>query len=67
MAIIDDHEAIARRLRKLKPSATPTKNTQLDKWREIAAETARVYVQNRRRGPLADSIYNKRGEAVTRR
>jgi hypothetical protein len=68
MAIIDDHEAIARRLRELKPSPAPTtKDTDLDKWRGLAEQTARVYVQNRRRGPMADSIYQKRREAVTRR
>jgi hypothetical protein len=58
MAIIDDHEAIARRLRELNPPASrPAKGRDLDKWREIAAETARVYVENRRRGPMADSLY----------
>jgi len=57
MAIIDDHEAIARRLRELERFATPTtKDNDLDKWRDLAEETARVYVENRRRGPLADSI-----------
>ncbi len=66
MAIIDDHEAIAKRLRKLKPSAAPAKDTDLDKWRDVAKETARVYVENRRRGPLADSLYHKRREAVRR-
>lgn len=68
MAIIDDHEAIARRLRELRPSATPTaRDTDLDKWRDLAEKTARVYLQNRRRGPLADSILQKRREAVRRR
>jgi hypothetical protein len=61
MAIIDDHEAIARRLRELNPSATPTANPgDLEKWRDLAEQTARVYVQNRRKGPLADSIYKTR-------
>jgi hypothetical protein len=68
MAIVEDYEAIARRLRELNPSASPpAKDARLDKWREIASETARVYVENRRRGPLADSIYHKRREAGARR
>ncbi len=64
MAIVDDYDDIAKRLRELKP---PAKDARLDKWREIAAETARVYVEHRRRGPMADSIYHKRREAGTRR
>ena len=58
MPIVEDYEAIAKRLRELKPSATPTaEDADLGKWWDFAEETARVYVQNRRRGPLADSIY----------
>ena len=58
MPIVEDYDAIAKRLRELKPSATPkAKDAARDKWRDLAEETARVYVQNRRSGPLADSIY----------
>jgi hypothetical protein len=58
MPIVEDYDAIAKRLRELKPSAnSKAKDTPLDKWRDLAEETARVYVQNRRRGPLADSVY----------
>jgi len=64
MAIIDDHDAIARRLQELEPS---TRDTGLDEWRNLAAETARVHVENRRWGPLTDSICHKRREVVTRR
>ena len=57
MPIVEDYDAIAKRLRELGPSATPTaKDRDLDKWRDLAEQTTRVYVQNRRRGLLADSI-----------
>jgi hypothetical protein len=51
MAIIDDYDAIARRLRELAPSiARPQRDIdRLDEWKELAQETARVYVQNRRK------------------
>jgi len=67
--IIEDYDGIARRLRELKPSATPSaKDADLtDKWRGFAEETARAYVQNRRRGPMADSILPNRREAEKRR
>src|SRR5438128_2634349 len=52
MPIIEDYDAIAKRLRELNPPATPaTKDTDLtDRWRDIAADTARIYAQNRRTG-----------------
>jgi len=51
VAIVEDYEAIAERLRELKAaepkSAEPT--TELQRWRNLARETARSYVANRRR------------------
>jgi len=62
MPIVEDYEAIARRLRELNPSATPSGKTtdRLDEWRTAAEATARDYVQTRRRGPLADALLQKR-------
>ena len=57
MAIIDDYDAIAKRLRELTPAPANQGHKGidgLDKWRDRAEETARVYVQNRRRGVLGD-------------
>ena len=57
MPIIDDFDAIAKRLRELKStspkSAEPV--AEMEKWRDLARETARLYLQQRRRGPLRDS------------
>jgi hypothetical protein len=52
MAIIDDFDAIAKRMRELKAPAPKdaTSITEMERWRDAAMETARVYVQNRRRG-----------------
>lgn len=51
MRIVEDYDAIAERLRELKAaepkSAEPT--TELQRWRNLARETARSYVANRRR------------------
>jgi hypothetical protein len=58
MPIIDDYEAIAKRARELKlpVQAQSHKVSDLEKWREAALETARAYVQTRRRdvalGPM---------------
>ena len=54
MAIIDDYDAIARRLREFNPPADT--GDDLKKWRDHAEETARTYVDNRRQGPLADML-----------
>jgi hypothetical protein len=51
MPIIEDYDAIAKRLRELK-AATPKsaeRITDLERWRDLARETARVYVGGRRR------------------
>lgn len=67
VAIIDDYGAIAKRMRELNPSAIPEKKEPiLDRWRDLAADTARIYAQNRRTGPLADVLMQKRG-GISRR
>jgi hypothetical protein len=58
MPIIDHYEAIGKRARELKlpVQAQSYKVSELEKWREAALETARAYVQTRRRdvalGPM---------------
>lgn len=55
MPIVEDYDAIAKRLRELK-TKTPKgaeQITDLERWRDIAEKTARVYVENRRRGIVA--------------
>jgi len=49
MAIIEEYDAIAKRLRELR-SASPKGANEIDleRWRDIARETARVYVESRR-------------------
>jgi hypothetical protein len=51
VAIIDDFEGIAKRLRELKLGAPKDAHeiAELERWRDHAMETARVYVENRRR------------------
>jgi hypothetical protein len=59
MAIIEDYGAIAKRLRELTPELAdrgPREIDELEKWRHRAEETARVYVQSRRRGIVNDPI-----------
>lgn len=53
MAIIEEYDSIAKRLRELQTSSAKSADeiTHLEKWRDLARETARVYVENgRRRG-----------------
>lgn len=51
MPIVDDYEAIAKRLRELRAGAPKSAEriTELERWRDLARETARIYVGNRRR------------------
>lgn len=52
MAIIEDYDAIQKRLRELR-SATPRAVTEigdLERWRDMARQTARAYVESRRQG-----------------
>lgn len=69
MAIIDDYSAIAKRLRELNPAAVPKahKSEPVDRWHNMAEDTARIYAQNRRTGPLADIILQRKREALKRR
>jgi hypothetical protein len=62
MPIIEDYDAIARRLRELNPPARQAGKTtgRLEEWRELAEATAREYVQTRRKGPLADAMLQRR-------
>ena len=61
MPIIEDYEAIARRLRELNPAPAAGKaEEELKGWREAAEATARDYVHARRKGPLADALLQKR-------
>jgi hypothetical protein len=61
VAIINDYEAIARRLRELNPVAR--KDADIEKWRDLAAEIAQTHVDSRRRGPLAD-VPRNRGQRI---
>src|SRR5260221_693610 len=63
MAIVNDYEAIARRLHELNPATG--KDDDLRKWRSRAEETAQTYVESRRQGPLADRL--RRTQQIFRR
>jgi plasmid stabilization system protein ParE len=64
MAIITDYEAIARRLQEIRP--VPAEGDELKQWRGLAEETARVYVENRRTGPIADILRNRARQIMRR-
>jgi hypothetical protein len=64
MAIINDYGAIARRLRELNPPAH--KEDDLKAWRSRAEETARTYVESRRRGPVADILRRRAQQIIPR-
>jgi hypothetical protein len=66
MAIINDYDAIARRLRELNPPPAG-KDHDLKVWRSRAEETARTYVESRRRGPVADSLRRRAQQIIPRR
>jgi len=65
VAIINDYDAIARRLRELNPPAS--KDDDLKTWRGIAEEIARTYVESRRRGPVADILRRRAQQIIPRR
>ena len=54
MPIIDDYDAIAKRVRELRATSPKSAEeiTELERWRDAAWEVARIYVQNRRRGVM---------------
>jgi hypothetical protein len=49
--IVEDYEAVAKRLRELRATAPKSAErvTELERWRDLARETARIYVDGRRR------------------
>jgi hypothetical protein len=49
MPIVEEYDAIAKRLRELKTRVPKGANeiTELEQWRDIAKETARAYVEDR--------------------
>jgi hypothetical protein len=65
MAIINDYDAITRRLRELNPATG--KDDNLKNWRGLAEETARTYVDNRRQGPLSDMLRRRTLPIIPRR
>lgn len=62
MAIIEEYDAIARRLRELRGGSPKDANeiADLERWRDLARETARVYVENRRRRATGKPILPRR-------
>jgi hypothetical protein len=61
MAIIEDYAAIAKRLRELRPvSPQPGREIDQDKWRNLAEQTAREWVQTRRNGDLVRRVITAR-------
>ena len=51
MPIVEDYDAIAKRLRELRTVAPKGAEeiTHMERWRDLARETARAYVEDRRR------------------
>jgi hypothetical protein len=51
MPIIEEYDAIAKRLRELRAVSPKSVDeiTNLERWRDIARQTAEEYVENRRR------------------
>jgi hypothetical protein len=51
VSIVEDYGAIAKRLRELRTDAPKSADeiTHLERWRDLARETARAYVEDRRR------------------
>jgi len=64
MAIVDDYDAIAKRLRELRSGAPKSvaQIGELEKWRDLARQTARAYVDSRRRGPGAGPVLRRAPE-----
>jgi hypothetical protein len=61
MAIIEDYAAIAKRLRELQPVSSQT-SQEIDqgKWRNLAEQTARDWVQTRRSSDLVRRVISSR-------
>ena len=61
MAIIEDYAAIAKRLRELQPVSSQTsQDIDQDRWRNLAEQTAREWVQNRRSSDLVRRVISSR-------
>jgi hypothetical protein len=58
MAIIDDFDGIAKRLRELHSAAPKSVNeiADLEKWRDAAKTAARAYVENRRKEAMGGPV-----------
>ena len=61
MPIIEEYEAIAKRLRELRTASPKSVDEirDLERWRDLARETARVYVENRRRRTIMALILSR--------
>ena len=61
MPIVEEYDAIAKRLRELRTASPKGADeiTDLERWRDLAQETARVYVENRRRRATAKPILRR--------
>jgi hypothetical protein len=62
MAIVVVYGAIAKRLRELRTDAPKGADeiTDLERWRDLAKETARAYVEGRRRHIMSRPILPRR-------
>jgi hypothetical protein len=62
MSIVEEYDAIAKRLRELKTGAPKGAEeiTDLERWRDVAKETARAYVESRRRHAAGAPIRSPR-------
>jgi hypothetical protein len=61
MAIIEEYAAIAKRLRELQPVSSQTsQEIDQDKWRNLAEQTARDWVQTRRSSDLVRRVISSR-------
>ena len=61
MPIVEEYEAIAKRLRELRTASPKGADeiSDLERWRDLARETARVYVENRRRRTIMALILSR--------
>jgi len=61
MAIVEDYAAIAKRLRELRPiSSQSGQEIDQEQWRNLAEQTAREWVQNRRGSDLVRRVISSR-------
>jgi hypothetical protein len=58
MPIVEEYDAIAKRMRELQSAAPKSAEeiTDLERWRDLALQTARGYVEDRRRRAAAAHI-----------